>query len=267
MSGLAVDVTEDRVLSGRLRLMQPRRGHRAGHDAILLAAATAVSAPARVVELGAGVGTAALALASRVPGIDLVMVEMDPELAQLARANAAANAIAAAIVVLDVTRGPAACAACGLPPDSVDVVLMNPPFNDPGRHRAAADQGRRQAHMAQEQGLSAWVGAAGRMLKSGGGLTLIWRADDLTELVMVLKSGFGSISLMAVHGVATRPAIRVLVHAVKGGKGGVRILTPLILNPGSGDDALPKPEDILSHGAALPLAAPARRARPTENQR
>ena len=33
------DTTEDAVLGGRLILRQPRRGHRFGHDAILLAAA------------------------------------------------------------------------------------------------------------------------------------------------------------------------------------------------------------------------------------
>ena len=51
------DVTEDMFLGGQLRLRQPRRGHRAGHDAILLAAATPARAGHRVVEFGAGVGT------------------------------------------------------------------------------------------------------------------------------------------------------------------------------------------------------------------
>ena len=53
------------------------------------------------------------------------------ELAGLARGNAASNAIAADVVVLDVTSAADAFAAAGLFPDSVDVVLMNPPFNDP----------------------------------------------------------------------------------------------------------------------------------------
>jgi tRNA1(Val) A37 N6-methylase TrmN6 len=58
------DVTDDAVLSGRLRLLQPRRGHRFGHDAVLLAAATAARDGDRIVDLGAGVG----ASASRSPG-------------------------------------------------------------------------------------------------------------------------------------------------------------------------------------------------------
>jgi len=50
---MPVEVTADAVLGGRLLLKQPRRGHRVGHDAILLAAACPVHARERVVDLGA----------------------------------------------------------------------------------------------------------------------------------------------------------------------------------------------------------------------
>src|SRR5450631_1169571 len=96
------EVTEDRFLAGQLKLRQPRSGHRAGHDAVLLAAATPAHPGERVVEFGAGVGVAGLAVGSRVAGIDLVLVEIDAALALLAHGNAAANDIAAEIVVLDV---------------------------------------------------------------------------------------------------------------------------------------------------------------------
>ena len=67
------DVTDDGVLGGRLKLLQPRRGHRFGHDAILLAAAVAAEPGEHTVDLGAGVGAAGLALAQRVPGLFLVV--------------------------------------------------------------------------------------------------------------------------------------------------------------------------------------------------
>ena len=103
MTETVADITEDAFLGGQLRLRQKRSGHRAGHDAILLAAATEARAGDRVVDLGAGIGAAGLALAWRVAGIHLSLVEIDPELAELARANATANAIAAEAIVLDVT--------------------------------------------------------------------------------------------------------------------------------------------------------------------
>ena len=74
------DITDDAILGGRLRLLQPRRGHRFGHDAVLLAAAVPARPGDRVVEFGCGVGAAGLALHARVGGIALVMLDIDPEL-------------------------------------------------------------------------------------------------------------------------------------------------------------------------------------------
>src|SRR5689334_4802157 len=85
------ETTDDAVLSGRLRLRQPKRGHRIGHDAILLAAATAAHPGETAVDLGAGVGAAGLALASRVPGLSVKLIEIDENLCALAAANAKSN--------------------------------------------------------------------------------------------------------------------------------------------------------------------------------
>src|SRR3954471_22182461 len=87
-------LTDDAVLGGRLRLRQPRRGHRVGHDAILLAAAADAGPGDHVVDLGAGVGAAGLALAVRQPGVNLTLLEVDPELAALASENAVRNGLA-----------------------------------------------------------------------------------------------------------------------------------------------------------------------------
>jgi tRNA1(Val) A37 N6-methylase TrmN6 len=220
------DITEDMFLGGQLRLRQPRRGHRAGHDAILLAAATPVKAGQRIVEFGAGIGAAGLSVARRVAGIDLVLVEIDPALAALARANADANGLKAQVVSLDVTASADVFAASDLSPDSADVVLMNPPFNDAGRHRSSPDPARQRAHVAGADTLDTWTHAARRVLKSGGVLTLIWRADGLAQVLAVLDRGFGSIRILPVHPHREAPAIRVLVRAVKGGR------APLVLHPG-----------------------------------
>jgi tRNA1(Val) A37 N6-methylase TrmN6 len=250
----ACEFTEDAFLDGRLRLRQPRSGHRAGHDAMLLAAATPARSGDRVVDFGAGVGAAGLAVAKRVAGIELVLVEIDSELARLARGNAAANAIAADVVVLDVTSAADAFAAAGLSPDSVDVVLMNPPFNDPARHRASPDQARKAAHVAMAAALEGWIHAARRILKSGGALALIWRADGLAEVLAALGRGFGSLAILPVHGNAAAPAIRVLVRAIKGGKAPTRIHASLMLN---NESALPNKQvqDIMAGRSELPLAA------------
>ena len=249
----AAEITEDGFLGGQLRLRQPRSGHRAGHDAILLAAATPARSGDRVVDLGSGVGAAGLAVARRVRGIELVMVEIDPTLAELARNNAGTNAILAEVIVLDVEAGAAAFDDSGLGPDSADVVLMNPPFNDPSRHRASPDGVRERAHVATTTTLAGWVHAARRILKSNGQLALIWRADGISEVLAALDRGFGSVEILPVHGDGTSPAIRILVRATKGGRAPTRLHAALLLNEESG---VPNKwvQEILAGNGSLPLA-------------
>lgn len=255
MSDPVVELTEDAFLGGQLRVRQFKSGHRAGHDAVLLAAATAVRPGDRVADLGAGAGVAGLAVAKRVAGIDLVLVEIDAALAALVRANAQANAIHANVIVLDVEADAAAFAAAGLPPDSIDAVLMNPPFNDPARHRASPDVARGTAHMATATTLAAWIHASRRMLKSRGGLTLIWRADGIAEVLAALNHGFGSLQILPVHGDARGPANRILVRATKGGRTPTQILPGLLLNDESGVPNK-RVQEILAGNGSLSLANP-----------
>src|SRR3954453_13866087 len=122
------EISEDAVLGGRLRLRQPRRGHRVGHDAILLAAACRTEPGDRVVDLGAGVGAAGLALAIRTAGINVTLIEIDPELVALADANVDLNGLSGRVhaVALDVRAPAGDFASAGLAPGSAGAVLMNP---------------------------------------------------------------------------------------------------------------------------------------------
>lgn len=246
--------TIDAFLGGQLRLRQPASGHRAGHDAILLAAATAAQPGDRVVDFGAGIGTAGLALARRVKGLALTLLEIDPRLAQLSRDNAAAHQIEAETVVIDIASPADVFAAAGLSPDSADVVLMNPPFNDATRHRASPNVARGLAHVATSETLAAWTHAARRLLRSSGALTMIWRGDGLGEVLSALERGFGSVEMMPVHGDPAKPAIRVLVRAVKGGRAPAAIYPAINLRDATG---APDPyiQQVLSGQATLSLAS------------
>jgi tRNA1(Val) A37 N6-methylase TrmN6 len=130
---------------------------------------------------------------------------------------------------------------------------MNPPFNASTRHRASPDKARASAHVATGETLEGWIHAARRILKSGGVLTMIWRADGLAELLAALGRGFGSLAILPVHSDAASPAIRVLVRAIKGGGAPLRMHAALILNS---EAAMPNQEvqDVLAGRAVLPLA-------------
>jgi tRNA1(Val) A37 N6-methylase TrmN6 len=247
------ELTDDAALGGRLHLLQPRRGHRFGHDGILLAAATPAHDGDRVADLGAGVGAAGLALASRVPGARVTLVEIDARLAALARENAARNGLAGRVdaVTLDVAALPADFVSAGLADGSCDIVLMNPPFHDQALP-ASPDPGRRGAHSLTATDLADWVAAAQRLLRPGGILTLIFRADGVPMLLDMLGGGFGAVTLMPVHPKPGAAAIRVLLAATNGSRGPFSILPSLVLAEADGTPTA-QIEAILRHGAALAL--------------
>jgi tRNA1(Val) A37 N6-methylase TrmN6 len=247
------ETSEDAILGGRLRIRQPLRGHRVGHDAILLAAATAAHSGELAVDLGAGVGAAGLVLAARVPGLKLALVEIDAGLCALASENARLNRLDDRTVVVACDVGDVdALLTAGLSAGSVDRVLMNPPFHDAQRQNASPDPRRRLAHIGAPGLLARWLGTAARLLKPHGVLTLIWRADGLDDVLGALQPEFGTIAVLPVHPRPGVPAIRVLVRAVKGGHGAQAKCHALVLNNerGQPSDAA---EAVLRAGKTLDI--------------
>lgn len=250
------DVTEDAVLGGRLVLRQPVSGHRFGHDAILLAAAVSARAGEHAVDLGSGVGAAGLALARRVEGVTVSLVEIDPLLCALAAENAARNGLAERVraVCLDVAAPADAFAAAGLAPGTADQILMNPPFNLAEQTRPSPDQSRRLAHIASQATLHQWVGTAARLLRGKGVLTLIWRADGLGSVLAALAEGFGGLTLLPIHPRPGAPAIRVLARAVKASRAPLSLLPGFFLADAAGKPAA-EAEAVLRAGQPLSILA------------
>jgi tRNA1(Val) A37 N6-methylase TrmN6 len=248
-----LDISEDAVLDGRLRLRQPLTGHRVGHDAMLLAAATGGRAGELAVDLGSGVGAAGLALAARVDALKVALVEIDIGLARLAADNARINGLddrvrAVACDAEDID----ALAAAGLPAGSADRVLMNPPFHDASRHNVSPDARRRLAHAGEPGLLARWTASAAYLLKPRGVLTLIWRADEVADVLQALAGDFGAIAVLEVAPRDGAPAIRVLVRAVKGGASELAYRPALILNDAQGRPSAAA-EAVLRGGQRLTL--------------
>jgi tRNA1(Val) A37 N6-methylase TrmN6 len=231
VEGLA-ELTQDTLLGGRVRLLQPARGHRAGTDAVLLAAAAPAGAGDLVLDVGAGTGAVGLMIASRLP-VSLVLVERDPALAELCRQNAALNGIEAAVACADVLD-PAARRRAGLAAGSAALVVTNPPFLEEGGVRSSPDAARAAAHVLPRGGLLGWLRACASLLKPGGRLALIHRAERVGECLQGLGRGFGGCCLRFVHPRADRPAIRVLITAVKGSRAPPSVAPPVVLHDGSG---------------------------------
>jgi tRNA1(Val) A37 N6-methylase TrmN6 len=149
---------------------------------------------------------------------------------------------------------PAALAAAGLVPSSFDRALMNPPFNDPGRHNVSPDARRRLAHVAAPDLLRRWLASAARLLKPGGVLTLIWRADARDEVLAALAPDFGALAVLPVYPRPGGAPLRVLVRAVKGAAAGCSDAPGLVLNDSAGGPSAAA-EAVLRGGGVLSWAA------------
>src|SRR3569833_2351262 len=166
------EASEDRLLGGRVRLLQPAKGYRAGMDAALLAAACDARTGERMLDVGCGPGAVLLQAAVRRPDARFWGLERDPEAADLARQAAELNGISGRVEILagDVAAG---FAALKLRP--FDAVLSNPPFFDDAAAIRGPHPARRGAYLA-DAGLAAWIGFLAAAAREGGSLTQLHRA-------------------------------------------------------------------------------------------
>lgn len=246
------ELSDDKFLCGRLRLLQPVKGYRAATDPVLLAAACPATSGQSVLDLGCGAGAASLCLGHRVPGLSLTGLELQPGYADLARRNAARNGIAMTVVEGDLAQIPATLRR------DFDHVIANPPYYPPGGTPSPVPS-RATAMQVDDTPLSLWVEAAARRLRPGGWLTMVSGADTLPDLLSALGPKLGSAAVLPLAPRAGKPALRILLHARKGGRARFRLLAPFVIHHGAAHDGdresyTPDANAVLRDGAGL-LAA------------
>lgn len=248
------DIVTDAILGGRLRLRQMRRGHRAGTDAVLLAAAATLAPGDVVIDVGAGVGTIGLALALRAQDLSGVLLEADPIMARLAVENCALNSVAGRIgVAVCDLFDPAARRAAGVAEGSASLVVTNPPFYDHGKARPSIHPGKSRAYHLGADGLSPghadWLRAALALLAPGGRFCLIHRPEALPALLSGAEGRLGAIRIRPVHARPEAEAIRILLSGVKASRAPLRLCSPLVLHGAGG--AFTREVEALHRGEAL----------------
>jgi tRNA1(Val) A37 N6-methylase TrmN6 len=248
-------VTVDAFLGGKVEALQPAAGHhRSGLEAVLLGAALDSRIAGTVVDLGAGAGVAGFCAAARCKRAKVVLVERNPELIACARDALARPANAAfadrvRLVAADIAAPQADRERAGAGRDLADHVLLNPPFHDRGTRSPA--KARASAHVLAAGGLDPWLRAAASVLKFGGDVTVIFRADGLADLLAAAARRFGGAEIMPVLPRPEQPAHRILVRAVKGSRAALKLLPPLVLHGEEGSAFTPGVEAMLREGRAL----------------
>jgi tRNA1(Val) A37 N6-methylase TrmN6 len=227
--------TADAFLGGRLRLHQPAAGHRAGTDAVLLAAGVRAQTSGFAIDAGAGVGAAGLAAALAAPGLRVALLERETGLTALARANIAANQLQERAFVAEANLlSRDSCRTAGIKPQSADLVLTNPPFLSADNVRVSFNPSKATAHVIGDGGLEAWVRGCLSLLRPGGTLLMIHRADALQEVLKAVSQGAGALIILPIHPYADRPATRILVHGLKGRRTRLSLVPPLVLHGADG---------------------------------
>lgn len=239
------DCTLDRFLGGRIIAAQPKHGFRAGHDTVLLAAAVPAQSGDEIQELGSGAGIASLCLAARVPGAKVRGIEIEPELVEIANANAAHNKMADRVRFLS---GDASL--YGVLDTNYAHVFFNPPFHPPEgtRSRIAA---RDVAKRGSGSVIRVWTGTAMGLCRPGSTITAILRSDRVGEM-LAPAAGYSAI-VLPLHAVEGQEPKRSIVQLIFE-RGKVHHCPGLVLHRERGGNT-DQAEAILRHGKPLLLSA------------
>jgi tRNA1(Val) A37 N6-methylase TrmN6 len=234
------DLTEDSLLGGRVKLLQPRDGFRAALDPVLLAAFVPARTGESVLELGCGTGAAFLCLNARISGLSVLAVDRDPSLVDIARQNAGLNHLPAEFRAADARD------LRGLPP--LHHAFANPPYWSGGTPSPLAER-RQAAH--EDAPLAEWVQAMARPLRHKGTLSLVLPAARFAEAAAALRlAGCGAVRLLPLWPRAGTAAKRILIQARRGGLGPDEVLPGLVLHAADGSYT-PAAQAVLRDAAAL----------------
>jgi tRNA1Val (adenine37-N6)-methyltransferase len=225
--------TEDALFGGRVRLLQPSRGHgyRVNADAVLLAAFARAgkTSPARIaLDLGAGVGAVALSLAFLGGAARLLLVEIDPFLAGLARKNVELAGLAARASVHEADVAEPLSRTVPEIVGRADLVVANPPYTEPHKDVRAVPGARHGA-------LAPFLRAASEALGRRGRACFVYPAAALVDFGgEARRVGLEPKRMRLVHGREERPARVALYELVRGKPGGLVVEPPLVEMDASG---------------------------------
>lgn len=218
------DETLDSFYHGRIRILQKKSGFRFAVDAPLLADFIRTGPDDELLEIGTGCGVIALLLSLK-PFRSLLALEVQAELADLARRNVALNGLEDRITVLRTDVREFA------PGRRYDVVFSNPPYIRAG----SGHLGRSLERSAAKHELAGTIFDIMRktreLLKEDGRAYFIFPERRRHDLMTAAKeAGLGRRTLRDVRPRAAEPANLVLVElGPAAGTGEATSLPPLIL--------------------------------------
>lgn len=247
-------LTEDGFLDGRLRILQPEKGFRAGIDSVFLAATVPCDPGETLFEAGIGTGVASLCLAARVKDIHITGVELSGRYSMIGQKNAITNGFGSNIrfITGDVKDAMRKDLAEWPQHGTFSHAFANPPFFDDNKITKSPTSLKAVANGFGPEDLELWVKVLATMVTLRGTVTFVHRAEALGRLLSAMEGRFGDIRIAPLHAREGMAATRVIVQGVKGTKGALQLLPGLILHT-SGNQFTPEADAILRDGMAWRL--------------
>ncbi len=240
--------TLDNFLGGRIKLVQPSDGYRAGIDPIFLAASLHPKPHEKILDVGAGVGAASISLAVRCPHAQIFGLEVQSNLVQLALTNIEANQVQDRVEMI---KGDILSPPLSIKPLSFDHIMTNPPYYEYNRTQSSPDPGKAQAN-TETVDLGKWIKACLKLLKPKGVFTMIHRAVRLSEILPHLSNRVGDLVIYPLWPGINKPARRVIIQGRKNIRGEIRLAQGMMLHGGA-EKYTSEAEAILRHAHAITL--------------
>lgn len=182
-------------------------------DPVLLSAFVQVGAGERVADLGCGTGILPLLLAGKTGAAEITGIEIQPELAGMARRSAALNGLTDRVrIVYGDLKDPEILEA-----GAWDTVVSNPPYRRRGSGKVNPRSVKAIAHHEIACTLRDVVSAAARLLRPKGRFAIVYRPARLAELLCDMeRAGIPPKRGRMVYPKAHSSANMVLVEGIKG---------------------------------------------------
>ena len=210
-----------------LKIIQRRDAFRFGTDSVLLADFAAPRKRDVAVDLGCGTGAIALLMAGHQPNLRVDAVELQIEIADMAKRSVALNGLEARVRVhcLDMREAWQALGA-----GKFSLAVCNPPYGRSGATLESQNEAKRIARHEGDLTPADLAKSAAMLLKNGGRFCAVYPAPRAYELMRAMDgAGIAPKRVRTVHGVAGRAPKFVLLEGVKDGGEGLHWLTPLVL--------------------------------------
>lgn len=207
-----------------LRLIQSETEYRFTTDAVLLANFCRDMSGKMCVEFGAGSGVVSLLLAVKKKPKNIVAIELQPVLADMAARSVEMNGLNG---IIDVKCGDlknASSFVSGL----VDVVVCNPPYRRTGSGERQLAENIALCRHEIAATLNDVVSSAAKILNNRGSLYLVHQADRACEIITTCSQyGIAVKEILPVCPRPNREPNLVLIRGVKGGQPDCKLRAPM----------------------------------------